>query len=125
MMDNAPKVDPGASTSEFWVTLGGIAGNIIAVAVMLGYVAPGDAAAITKDVTSLLSGLQLVVVNAVLIWKYIDGRQKAKSEAMQHETLRHNAVQEARILRQHLAIAAPHLAAQLEHDLPTAVPPGP
>jgi hypothetical protein len=104
-----PQVSPGPVTSEFWVTLGGIAANIVAVFVMLGYVSPTDATGLSQSVTQLLSGLQMVMVNAALIWKYVDSRQKTKSDAMHHETLRTNAVQELGAARQQLAMLLPQM----------------
>jgi hypothetical protein len=65
----APK--PGYRTSEFFVT---VAGLVISVLVMMGKIAPEDAAQVTQAVTSGIASLTVLISVCLFVW----GRVKLK-----------------------------------------------
>lgn len=65
-------------TPEFWSMVIGAVTNIVAVAVMFGWVNSSDAETITKSLAALLGAAQVIVVNAALVWKFISARLAVK-----------------------------------------------
>ena len=56
--------------------------NLVAVAVMVGWVDHTQAQDITKAVSALIGATQVLVLNTVLVFKYLTQRQQIKVEAM-------------------------------------------
>lgn len=69
------------STPEFWVTAATALTNVVAVLVVLGFVSAGEAEALTKLLTGLISATGVLVTNGLLVWKYIASRTAVR-EAM-------------------------------------------
>lgn len=69
-------------TPEFWAMAGTALANLVAVAVMIGWVDQTQAQDITKAVSALVGATQVLVLNTVLVWKYLSGRAAVKTEAM-------------------------------------------
>jgi hypothetical protein len=62
------------STPEFWtMVVSGIA-NLVTVAVMFGWISSSDAESLTKALSALLGAAQVIIVNGLLVWKYITSR---------------------------------------------------
>jgi anti-sigma-K factor RskA len=69
-------------TPEFWTMAGTALANLVAVAVMVGWVDHTQAQDITKAVSALIGATQVLVLNTVLVFKYLTQRQQIKVEAM-------------------------------------------
>jgi hypothetical protein len=69
-------------TPEFWTMAGTALANLVAVAVMIGWVDQTQAQDITKAVSALIGATQVLVLNTVLVFKYLTQRQQIKVEAM-------------------------------------------
>lgn len=67
-----PKI--GGLTPEF-LTLGAtVLTNIVGVLVLIGWVDSSQAAELTKSLVALVGGLQAILVNSVLVWKFLAAR---------------------------------------------------
>jgi anti-sigma-K factor RskA len=69
-------------TPEFWTMAATALANLVAVAVMIGWVDQTQAQDITKAVSALVGATQVLVLNTVLVFKYLTQRQQLKVEAM-------------------------------------------
>lgn len=71
--------------------------NIVGVLVLIGWVDATQAADLTKAIVALVGAVQAILVNSVLVWKYLSGRaaEKVKREEMRIEYLK--AVQSERV----------------------------
>jgi hypothetical protein len=69
-------------TPEFWTMAATALANLVAVAVMIGWVDQTQAQDITKAVSALIGATQVLVLNTVLVFKYLTQRQQLKVEAM-------------------------------------------
>jgi len=67
-------------TPEFWTMAIGAIGNLVTVGVLLGWVSQSQAEDLTKAVTALVGASQVIVLNTVLIWKYLTGRQELRAQ---------------------------------------------
>lgn len=67
-------------TPEFWSVAIGAVGNLVTVGVLLGWVSLSQAEEMTKAITAVLGASQVLVLNSVLIWKYLSGRQELRSQ---------------------------------------------
>lgn len=73
-----PSFVDGLFTTEFWTTVGGLLANLLVVLVAIGYVNREDADQLTASVGSIVAAVQMLVVNGMLIWKYIASRTQLK-----------------------------------------------
>lgn len=62
------------STPEFWTMVVSGLANLLTVAVMFGWVNASDAESLTKAATAVLGAAQVIVVNGLIVWKYITSR---------------------------------------------------
>jgi uncharacterized membrane protein len=61
--------------SPEFLTLGAtVLTNIVGVLVLIGWVDSSQAAEITKSLVALVGGVQAIVVNSVLVWKFLAAR---------------------------------------------------
>ena len=67
-------------TPEFWSVAVGAVGNLVTVGVLLGWVSLSQAEEMTKAITAVLGASQVLVLNSVLIWKYLSGRQELRAQ---------------------------------------------
>jgi len=72
--------DTGWLTPEFWAMAIGAVTNLVAVAVLIGWISQSDAETVTKALTALVGATQIIVLNSALIWKYIAGRTEVRSQ---------------------------------------------
>jgi hypothetical protein len=67
-------------TPEFWTMAVGAVTNLIAVAVLIGWVDQSQAETLIKAVTAVVGATQIVVLNTALIWKYLAGRTEIRAQ---------------------------------------------
>lgn len=70
-------------TPEFWSMVIASATNLVAVAVVMGWLSATDAETLTKALSALLGASQVILVNAALVWKYIASRASVKRAAIE------------------------------------------
>lgn len=78
--DDVPGVKLGNDwlTPEFWTMVVSGLANLVTVAVVFGWVSASDAESLTKAVTAIVGASQVIVINAVLVWKFIASRVAVK-----------------------------------------------
>lgn len=69
-------------TPEFWTMAIGAIGNLVTVAVLIGWIDHSQAESLTKALTALIGATQIIVVNSALIWKYIAGRTALRAQML-------------------------------------------
>jgi hypothetical protein len=69
-------------TPAFWTMAAAAATNLITVAVLIGWVDAANAEGLTKSATALIGAAQVIVVNSVLVWKYIAGQNEVQIQKM-------------------------------------------
>jgi len=62
-------------TADFWTMAATAVTNIVAVSVLVGWISQTQAEELTKALTALVGATQVIVLNSVLVWKYLSGRQ--------------------------------------------------
>ena len=67
-------------TPAFWTMATTAATNLIAVAALIGWVHASDVESLTQTVTALVAAAQVIVVNSVLVWKYIAGQNALQTQ---------------------------------------------
>jgi len=93
--------DTGTSTNwfspEFLTLATTVLSNVVGVLVLVGWVDATQAADLTKAIVALVGAVQAILVNSVLVWKYLSGRaeEKVKRAEMRIEYLK--AVQAERV----------------------------
>lgn len=82
---------------EFLTLAATVLSNIVGALVLVGWVDATQAADLTKAVVALVGAVQTILVNSVLVWKYLSGRaeEKVKRAEMRIEYLK--AVQAERV----------------------------
>lgn len=70
-------------TADFWTMAGTAVTNLVAVAALLGWLQQTDVEGVTKALTALVGAMQVIVVNSVMVWKYIAGRAKMRSRLLE------------------------------------------
>ena len=65
-------------TPEFWTMAAAAVANLLTVAVLVGWLNQSDAEAVSKAVTSLVAATQVIILNTVLVWKYIASRNELR-----------------------------------------------
>jgi hypothetical protein len=56
--------------------------NVLTVGVLLGFVNASDVQELSKSLTGIITATEVVVVNALLVWKYLSGRQQLRSQML-------------------------------------------
>lgn len=69
-------------TPEFWTMAVTAAGNLIAVLALVGWLDHSQVETVTKAVTALIGASQVILVNGLLVWKYMTGRQQIRQQIM-------------------------------------------
>lgn len=67
-------------TPDFWTTAGTAVTNIIAVAAVLGWVDRTNVEGLTQAVVALVGAAEVVILNSLLVWKYLSGRQEIRAQ---------------------------------------------
>lgn len=69
-------------TPEFWTMVITSVGNIVAVMALVGWLDHSQVETVTKALTALIGASQVILVNGVLVWKYLTGRQQIRQQIM-------------------------------------------
>lgn len=69
-------------TPEFWTMAITAASNLIAVMALVGWLDHSQVETVTKAVTALIGASQVILVNGLLVWKYLTGRQQIRQQIM-------------------------------------------
>lgn len=69
-------------TPDFWTTAGTAVTNIVAVAAVLGWIDRSHVEGLTQAVVALVGAAQVIVMNSLLVWKYLSGRQELRSQVV-------------------------------------------
>lgn len=67
-------------SSEFWTMAAGSVANIVAVAVLLGWVDRLQADSLIAAITAVIGASEVIVVNSALVWKYITSKTELKAQ---------------------------------------------
>ena len=70
-------------TPELISTVTTMVANVLGVMVLLGWLNAADVEVLTKAVTALVGGVSVIVVNSVLIWKFVAGRFAVKRQVLE------------------------------------------
>lgn len=77
--DAVPGVNTGDWMSpEFWTMVVSAVTNLVTVAVVLGWLSSSDAETVTKAMSALIGAGQVIIVNALLVWRFISARVQVK-----------------------------------------------
>jgi uncharacterized membrane protein len=71
-------------SSDFWTMAGSSVTNLVAVAVLIGWVNNTQAAGLTQALTAVIGATQVIVVNAALVWKYLSNRNQLRAAILSH-----------------------------------------
>lgn len=66
------------ASPEFWTMVAAAVTNLVTVAVIMGWLSSSDAESITKALSALIGAGQVIVVNALLVWRFISSRVQVK-----------------------------------------------
>lgn len=66
------------STPEFWTMVVSSITNLVTVAVVLGWLSSTDAETVTKALSALIGAGQVILVNGLLVWRFISARAQVK-----------------------------------------------
>lgn len=67
-------------TTEFWTMAAGAVTNLVAVAVLIGWVDRLQADALVQALTAVVGATQVIVVNSALVWKYIAAKASVQAK---------------------------------------------
>jgi hypothetical protein len=70
-------------TPELVTTATTAISNLLAVLVLIGWLSSSDVETLTKAVVALVGAGEVIVVNSVLIWKFISSRLALKSRVLE------------------------------------------
>jgi hypothetical protein len=83
---NAVAAENTATTK--WITpelismVSSVAVNLITAATVVGWLDATDAQEITKAVSAVIAGVGTISVNALIVWKYLSGREEVEKEVV-------------------------------------------
>lgn len=70
-------------TPEFWTMAGTAVTNIVAVLVLIGWIKNTDAATLTQALSAIVGATEVIVVNSILIWKFVAGRNELRARMVE------------------------------------------
>jgi len=71
---------PDVSKSEFWTMVGGVVTNLVTVGVLIGWLDSSSASSLTAAVAAIVAASEALIVNGLLVWKYLAGRAQLRSQ---------------------------------------------
>jgi hypothetical protein len=85
-------------TPEFWTMAATAVTNLVAVGALLGWIDQSNVEGIAKALTALVGAAQVIVVNSVLVWKFIRGKEESKQQMreLRYQTARDLVVEKMR-----------------------------
>lgn len=83
---------------EFLTLATTVLSNVVGVLVLVGWVDATQAAELTKAVVAVIGAVQVILVNGLLVWKYLAGRfeENVKRSEMRIEYLKATQVERIR-----------------------------
>lgn len=69
-------------TPELVSMVSSVAVNLITAATVVGWLDATDAQEITKAVSAVIAGVGTISVNALIVWKYLSGREEVEKEVV-------------------------------------------
>jgi hypothetical protein len=69
-------------TPESVTTVTTVVSNFLAVLVLVGWLTSADVETLTKAVAAIVGASEVIVVNSVLIWKFVASRTALKTKLM-------------------------------------------
>jgi hypothetical protein len=69
-------------TPELVSMVGSVAVNLITAATVVGWLDATEAQEITKAVSAVIAGVGTISVNALIVWKYLSGREEVEREVV-------------------------------------------
>ncbi|NDD52620.1 hypothetical protein EBZ39_01860 [bacterium] len=70
------------SSPDFWTMVSAAVTNVISVLVLIGWIQASNVQELTAALTALVGATQVIVVNSVLVWKYLSGRNELKARML-------------------------------------------
>lgn len=70
-------------TPAFWTMAATAVSNLVAVAALIGWIDSTQIEGLTAALTAVLGAAQVIVVNSVLVWKYIAGQNALQAQKLQ------------------------------------------
>jgi 5,10-methylene-tetrahydrofolate dehydrogenase/methenyl tetrahydrofolate cyclohydrolase len=70
-------------TPELISMISSVAVNLVTAATVVGWLDATSAQEVTKAVSAVVAAVGTISVNAVIVWKYLSGRESVKKEAIQ------------------------------------------
>jgi hypothetical protein len=67
-------------TPEFWTMATAAVGNLVAVLALVGWLDYSQVETVTKALTALVGASQVILVNGLLVWKFLSGQQAVKQQ---------------------------------------------
>ena len=69
-------------TPELISMVSSVAVNLVTAATVVGWLDATDAQEITKAVSAVIAGVGTISVNALIVWKYLSGREEVEKEVV-------------------------------------------
>lgn len=69
-------------TPEFWTMATTVITNLLAVAVLIGWISAAEVEGLTKALTGIITAAEVIVVNSALVWKFLAGRNELKAQLL-------------------------------------------
>lgn len=69
-------------TPEFWTMAATVLTNVMAVGVLLGWLSATDVETLTKAITAIFGAGEVIMVNGLLVWKFIHDRTALRAEML-------------------------------------------
>lgn len=70
-------------TPAFWTMAATALTNLVSVAAMIGWIDSTQVETLTKALLALAGAAQVIIVNTVLVWKYISGQNKLQAQKLE------------------------------------------
>jgi hypothetical protein len=83
MLDTAAGESKDWTSTEFVSLAGTVAVNLITAATVVGWVDATQAQELTKAVTTMITAVGVIVVNGLIVWKYLAGKQEVQVQKIQ------------------------------------------
>jgi uncharacterized membrane protein len=69
-------------TPEFWTMAMTVLTNLLAVGVLLGWLSSADVETLTKAITGIVGAAEVILLNSLLVWKFINDRTAVRTETL-------------------------------------------
>lgn len=69
-------------TPEFWTMIVTVGTNLLMVATLLGWLSAAEVETLTKAVSAIIGAAEVILVNGLLVWKFIHDRTALRAEML-------------------------------------------